>query len=110
MRSQTPKVISARIYIKDFSTLKCWGRKSLIPPGTLTLYSEITITRITSLLILEKSKKFDYERDLVGARALPGAEGVKKKKKRENSRAVQPTKRKVEFKTRKKGEELLCLY
>lgn len=109
MRSQTPKVISARIYIKGFSTLKCWGRKSLIPPGSLTLYSEITITRITSLLILEKSKKFDYERDLVGARALPGAEGVQKKKL-ENSRAVQPTKTKVEFKTRKKGEELLCLY
>lgn len=108
MRSQTPKVISARIYIKGFSSLKCWGRKSLIPPGTLTLYSEITITRITSLLILEKSKKFDYERDLVGAQALPGAEGVQKKL--ENSRAVQPTKTKVEFKTRKKGEELLCLY
>lgn len=30
--------------------------------------------------------------------------------KKENSRAVQPTKTKVEFKASKKGEELLCLY
>jgi hypothetical protein len=72
-------VIFARIYIKGFSTLKVWGESCLIHPGTRTCYSGRTITRIISLLIPEKSKKLDYERDPTGARVLQGSGGMHRK-------------------------------
>lgn len=63
-------VIFVRIYIKGFLILKVWGESCLIYFGIWICYLGRIIIRIIFLLILEKLKKLDYERDFIGVRVL----------------------------------------